>query len=60
MMYNDREEQLPVRLLTKHDYYEFVIDYPVTLRIDGIVKVAETNLMTVQEIATLARPIIKS
>lgn len=44
----------------KCDYYEFVLDYPATFGIEGIVKVAEINLLTVQEAATLARPIIES
>jgi hypothetical protein len=44
----------------KCDYYEFVLDYPATLGINGVVKVAEINLLTVQEAATLARPVIES
>jgi Adenylate and Guanylate cyclase catalytic domain len=45
----------------KCDYYEFVLDYPATLGIDGgVVKVAEVNLLTVQETAPLARPVIES
>jgi hypothetical protein len=44
----------------KCDYYEFVLDYPATLGIDGEVKVAEINLLTIQEASALARPIIES
>src|ERR671922_271718 len=44
----------------KCDYYEFIIDYPASLGIDSIVKVAEINLLTVQEAATLTNPVIES
>lgn len=44
----------------KCDYYEFILDYPASLGIDSTVKVAEINLLTVQEAATLASPVIES
>jgi len=44
----------------KCDYYEFILDYPASLGIDDGVKVAEINLLTVQEATTLASPVIKS
>jgi Adenylate and Guanylate cyclase catalytic domain len=44
----------------KCDYYEFIFDFPASLGIGNVVKVAEINLLTVQESATLASPVIKS
>jgi hypothetical protein len=44
----------------KCDYYEFIFDYPISLGIDSVVKVSEINLLTVQESATLASPVIES
>jgi hypothetical protein len=44
----------------KCDYYEFILDYPASLGMGSVVKVAEINLLTVQEAATLASPVIES
>ena len=44
----------------KCDYYEFILDYPASLGIDSAVKVEEINLLTVQEAATLASPVVES
>lgn len=44
----------------KCDYYEFILEYPASLGIDGGIKVAEINLLTVQEAVTLASPVIES
>jgi hypothetical protein len=44
----------------KCDYYEFILDYPASLGIERVVKVAEINLLTVQEAAALASPVMES
>jgi hypothetical protein len=47
-------------IIHKCDYYEFVLDCPATLGIDGVVKLGEINPLTVHEGAMQARPIIES